>query len=131
MLRRSWCNIQSTTLDDVTLQLLFYTQSMLIMGPVYDSTNSPQKAYQVSVHARAPSSVCVCARVLSHAIAVVAQAGVMACFMTGVLQLVAAPFSWTLFNKIPRCVRQGTRLQCADGGMPIRRAVMPWGFHHS
>jgi hypothetical protein len=31
-----------------------------------------------------------------------AQAGVMACFMTGVLQLVAAPFSWTLFNMIPR-----------------------------
>jgi len=30
------------------LQLLFYTQSMLIMGPVFDATKDASKAYNVS-----------------------------------------------------------------------------------
>ena len=108
-----------------TLQLLFYTQSMLIMGPVYDATHDASKAYNVRWRVASSSTrrLALASRLLMLSLMLslllallslmlmpscppwspyVPQAGVMSCFLVGVMQLVSAPFAWTLSNSLPK-----------------------------
>lgn len=77
------------------LQLLFYTQSMLIMGPVYDATHDASKAY--NVRWRVPSSstrrLALASRLL--------MSSLMLSLLLALLSLMLMPS--VLFGMVPIC----------------------------